>query len=299
MKKQLLMLLLVPALIFTACKKDDDNNPTPTPMDGTLKLSTTNLAPSAAGEQYEGWIVVNGTPVSTGTFTVNAAGALSQSQFMVDADNLAMATDFVLSIEPMPDNDPAPSAIKILGGSFSGDNASITVAHPAALGNDFMNVTGRYILATPTTSATDDEKSGVWFLDISSGMPMTGLDLPSLPSGWKYEGWAVVNGMPVSSGTFSMTDMMDDAAPFSGTDGGGPPFPGEDFVMNAPAGLSFPTDLSGGVVVISIEPSPDNSPDPFAFKPLVGQVPSGAEDHKTYEMTDNVGGSFPSGTVSR
>jgi hypothetical protein len=69
--------------------------------------------------------------------------------------------------------------------------------------------------------------------------------------------------------------------------------------MNAPAGLTFPTDLSEGVVVISIEPSPDNSPMPFAFKPLVGQVPANAEDHKTYDMMDNVGGSFPSGTVTR
>ncbi len=56
------------------------------------------------------------------------------------------------------------------------------------------------------------------------------------------------------------------------------------------AQYSFPTDLSRGVVVISIEPSPDNSPDPFAFKPLGGHIPANAKDHKTYEMTDNVGG---------
>jgi len=298
MRKQFLILLIVPALIFTACKKDEDT-PTPEPQIGELKLSINNLAPSDAGEQYEGWIVVNGTPISTGTFTVNANGDLSQSSFMLNPDDLAAASDFVLSIEPMPDSDPAPSAIKILGGSFSGNTASATVAHPAALGDDFMNVMGKYILATPTTSSMDDEKSGVWFLDISSGSPMYGLDLPELPTGWKYEGWAVINGMPVSTGTFSMVDMMDDAAPYSGTDGSGPPFPGEDFVMNPPMGLSFPTDLSEGVVVISIEPSPDNSPNPFAFKPLVGHVPANAEDHKTYDMMDNVGGSFPSGTVSR
>jgi hypothetical protein len=113
MRKQLLILLMVPALIFTACKKDDDTPPDP--QLGTLELNMTNLAPSDAGEQYEGWIVVNGTPVSTGTFTVNANGDLSQSSFMLDPETLDVATDFVLSIEPMPDNDPAPSAIKILG----------------------------------------------------------------------------------------------------------------------------------------------------------------------------------------
>jgi len=58
MRKQFLILLIVPALIFTACKKDEDT-PTPEPQIGELKLSINNLAPSDAGEQYEGWIVVN------------------------------------------------------------------------------------------------------------------------------------------------------------------------------------------------------------------------------------------------
>jgi hypothetical protein len=78
----------------------------------------------------------------------------------------------------------------------------------------------------------------------------------------------------------------------------GPPFPGEDFLFNAPAGLTFPTDLMGGVAVISIEPSPDNSADPFTLKPLVGNIPIGAIDHKTYMMNSNLS-SFPTGTVSK
>ena len=145
----------------------------------------------------------------------------------------------------------------------------------------------------------DGELSGLWFLDLASGSPAIGLDLPVLPSGWKYEGWAVIDGKPVTSGTFSMVDAVDDAAPFSGSDAGGPPFPGEDYVANAPMGLSFPTDLSGATVVVSIEPDPDNSPDPFAFKPLVGMAPTKASDHTTYDMMSNVNGSFPAGSVSR
>jgi hypothetical protein len=105
--------------------------------------------------------------------------------------------------------------------------------------------------------------------------------------------------MPVTSGKFDMVDMADDSAPYSGMDASGPPFPGEDYVSSAPSGINFPTNLSGGAAVISIEPDPDNSPDPFAFKPLVGQIPAGAADHTTYDMADNVAGSFPAGTVSR
>lgn len=298
MKKYLIALLIMPALIFSACKKDETPN-MDTNVTSDLTMDISMLAPSNANEQYEGWIIVNGAPLSTGTFTVDAGGTASQTTFTVTQSDLSAATDFVLSIEPMPDNDPGPSSIKILGGSFSGNMASVSVAHPAALGNDFSGVSGKYILATPTTTTTDDELSGLWFLDLSSGSPMNALQLPTLPSNWIYEGWAVINGTPVSSGTFRMSDMADDAAPFSGPDASGPPFPGEDYVAMAPAGLTFPTDLSGATMVISIEPVPDDSPLPFAFKPLAGTTPANAMDHNTYEMMSNVGNSFPSGSVSR
>lgn len=295
MKKQLITLLIVPALIFSACNKDETENMDP---NGQMNLDLTNLAPSMDDEQYEGWIIVDGSPVSTGTFTVDNSGSPSKTSFTINADQLNNATDFVLSIEPIPDNDPAPSAIKIAGGSFSGNSAEVSAAHGAALGNDFSDIAGKFILATPTTTTTDDELSGIWFLDLASGSPATALDLPELPDGWKYEGWAVINGTPVTSGTFRMVDAMDDSAPFSGP-GDGPPFPGEDYVSNAPSGLNFPTDLSGATLVISIEPYPDNSPAPFAYKPLVGTAPANAQDHVTYNMMSNVSVSFPGGSVSR
>ena len=69
--------------------------------------------------------------------------------------------------------------------------------------------------------------------------------------------------------------------------------------MNAPPGLTFPTDLSGMTGVISIEPDPDNSTAPFLLKPLVGGIPSNAMDHVTYMMDSNVANSFPTGTAMR
>ena len=152
------------------------------------------------------------------------------------------------------------------------------------------------LLATPTTETTEDELSGIWFLSLATGSPAVGLSLPALPSGWKYEGWAVIDGTPVTSGTFSVVDTADDSDPFSGP-GMGPPFPGEDFVANAPSGMMFPTDLSSATLVISIEPNPDNSDSPFMFKPLVVAL-SGATDHVGYEMS-NMSGNFPAGTVTR
>lgn len=297
--KKLIVSLFLLSFFFVACNKDDDTMDDPSGQTSTLTLNFDNLPASAAGESYEGWIIVSGSPVSTGTFTVDANGTLSKDKFEVSSGSLAAATDFVLSIEPVPDNDPAPSAIKILGGGFNGNNAGLSATHGAALGNDFSAIAGNFILATPTTTTTDDELSGLWFLSLSSGSPAVGLDLPDLPAGWAYEGWAVINGTPVTSGTFMRIDEADKSAPFSGMDGSGPPFPGEDYVANAPGSLTFPTDLSGATMVISIEPNPDNNPAPFMYKPLVGNAPANAQDHVTYSMQSNVNGSFPTGTAGR
>ena len=149
----------------------------------------------------------------------------------------------------------------------------------------------------PTNGAMTNENSGIWFLDLGSGSPAQGLFLPTLPAGWKYEGWTVINGTPVTTGTFTSTTSVDDADPYSSTMPG-PPFPGEDFLNNAPTGLSFPTDIAGGVAVISIEPDPDNNVNPFTLKPLVGDIPMNATDHTNYGMNLNVS-SFPTGTANR
>jgi len=161
--------------------------------------------------------------------------------------------------------------------------------------NDFSSSAGKYILATPTDMDDSNEASGIWFLDNSSGAPAVGLELPVLPKGWAYEGWAVINGVPVSTGTFTSATGQDDTASFSGA--GGPPYPGEDFLNNAPDGLSFPTDLSGGKAVISIEPVPDNSPAPFVLKPLVGDIPANAPVHSALDIDQHL--NFPAGVASR
>jgi hypothetical protein len=290
---QSLSKMLVAALVFfTACSEES------APALKSLTLSLTNLEPSLSNETYEGWLVVNGSPVSTGTFTVNATGQHSQTVFSIPVAELDAATDFVLTVEPVPDLDPAPSAIKLAGGVFAGNTASVSVAHPAALGNSFTASTGKYVLATPTSAATDDELSGVWFLDNTGGSMTAGLSLPTLPSGWIYEGWVLINSTPVTTGTFLSVSGSDNSAPYSGTSSG-PPFPGEDFIGNAPSGLTFPTNLSGKLVVISIEPTPDNSPAPFALKPLLASVGANALTLTPYDFTNQVSATFPGGTVSR
>lgn len=276
------------AILLSSCGDDE-------PTTQNLNLNISGLEDLGSTAIYEGWIMVDGSPKTTGTFSVNDAGELSKTSFELDATDLESATAFILTVEPQPDPTPSPSDVHILAGDFSGDNSVLSISHGAALGNDFSSSAGAYILATPTDMDDTNEASGIWFLDNSSGAPEAGLDLPTLPKGWAYEGWAVIDGVPVSTGTFTSVSGQDDAAPFSGA--GGPPYPGEDFLSNAPAGLSFPTDLSGGKAVISIEPVPDNSPAPFVLKPLVGDIPTDAPVHSVLNIDQHL--NFPSGTVNR
>ena len=269
----------------------------------TLALSFSGIEPLANGVHYEGWAIIDGSPVSTGKFNVDASGNLvdldgnviANGEF-VTGTSLSGATAIVLTIEPAGDTDLVPSTTKLLGGAVSGLSANLAVSHSAALGDDFLGASGKYILATPTDDPEANENSGIWFLDLSSGTPAQGLQLPSLPTGWIYEGWVVIDGTPVSTGRFSDPVGADLDAPHSGPNPG-PAFPGEDFLVNAPAGLTFPTNLAGATAVISIEPVPDDSEAPFTLKPLTGAITGDATDHVTYSM-DNQAAGFPTGAAT-
>lgn len=279
--------VLALGFIATSCSSDDDGASAPTNSNLTLNLN--GLESLGSDFVYEGWIIVDGAPVSTGTFS-----SVSFPQtFSVNTAQLNSATTFVLSIEPAVDPDPTPAATKILAGDFSGTSANVD--SNGIVGN-FSASTGTYILATPTDMDDTNEESGVWFLDNSSGSAVAGLDLPTLTDGWKYEGWAVLNGTPISTGTFIDPLAADENAAtsmFKGDAGNGPGYPGEDYLQNAPAGMMFPTDLRGATIVISVEPSPDNSPLPFTLKPLAHVVPTDAMTHTAISM-----GTGPTASVS-
>jgi len=278
--KNTIFLTLMLALVFAGCKKEDP----------TLTLGLNGLEDVGADFRYEGWVMIDGSPVSTGTFSVDADGALSQTEFALEDIDIESATAFVLSIEPFPDSDPAPSAVKYLSGDFSGDVATVNTDLVA----DFSSATGAFLIATPTTSDMTDDLSGVWFIDNGAA----GLNLPALAEGWIYEGWAVINGTPISTGTFTSGNAPDNSAIFSGPEAA-PPYPGEDFIMNAPAGLTFPVDLTNMPIVVSVEPVPDNSTAPFTLKPLSGSSPaSGTMVGTSYDMANN-SADLPTGTVTR
>ena len=260
-----------------------------------VDLDLTGLEPLGPDFVYEGWVIIDGAPVSTGRFNINPDGSQTYLSNSL-ADDVTEATAVVITIEPRIDPDPGPADPKPLAGDVVDGVAELSVAHPAALGDDFSTAAGQFLVATPTSESTDDEYSGVWFLEITDNGPVAGLDLPELPAGWVYEGWVVIDGVPVSTGTFTDPAAPDSngAGPYAGPLGA-PPFPGEDFITDAP-GFDFPTDLRGETVVVSIEPADDDSPAPFAFKPLAGEIPADLEVPGSAEL--GAGPALPTGIAT-
>ena len=221
---------------------------------------------------------------------------MSQSRFVLPREDVDAATTYVLTIEPTNDTDPGPTKTHLVAGNFDAarTQAALSVAHPAALGNDFTSAAGKFFLATPTNNnpATDDQ--GIWWIDASSGRMEAGLSLPKLPEGWVYEGWVVVDGKPMTTGRFTSVTGADSdcAGPAAGTAAAAPLFPGQDFINPA-------KKLPGGMAVISIEPEQDNSPAPFLLKPLLtNPIGSSTGPSNGQTMLNQSSKLNPTGTVT-
>ncbi len=115
--------------------------------------------------------------------------------------------------------------------------------------------------------------------------------MPTLPAGWRYEGWVVSLDGPLSTGVFTNPAAADSDAggPYAGPNLT-PPFPGQDFV-------NPPLDLVGLTAVISVEPDPDNSPAPFALKPLVDAVIEDPGAPGLSQSMTNNAAAFPTGSA--
>ena len=164
--------------------------------------------------------------------------------------------------------------------------------HGAALGTDFEAASGGYFLQTPSTAdIAEDYYKGIWFIDPAAG-PGAGLDLPTLPAGWQYEGWLFYNGYAISTGTFLDPAGADSDAggPYAGLDGT-PPFPGQDFINPS-------LDLAGFQVAISVELVPDNSASPYGIIPLQdGRIDDLGP--AVFEALTNTATYVPAGAVAR
>lgn len=288
------LLLATFLFAFASCDKAEDII-----TEGDLDLNVSGLRSLGADHMYSAWIIVDGQPVRAGNFTANNDGDLSETEFDVNDDQLNQATGFLITIEQKGSTNDTPSETHILAGDFIQNTAALTLSHSNALGIDLATAQGKFLLATPTDGVNTNERSGVWFHN--PGGTAAALTLPNLPAGWMYEGWALIDGKAVSTGKFRSATGADQSNQYSGAQVA-PPFPGEDFLTDAPAGLTFPTDLSGQEIVVTIEPTTeeiDDEDDPFFLRVLQADVAATPTTGTQYSLTNQVSATAPTGTVMR
>ena len=270
---------------------ENKKSETTTPKELPLNMTFSNLEPLAEG-MYEAWVVQDDVKNSIGTFNMNDSGEV-MGELSLGSVEPKEGDTVAISIEPENDSNPEASETIILAGEIVDGTADL--AFPL----DTSGFAGQYILATPTTTTTDDETAGVWFTTTGTD---TSLVVDVAPAGWIYEGWAVVDGTPISTGQFTDPAQADLFDGYSGPEPG-PNKPGEDFITNLPNDLEGPLDLAQGTatIVVSIEPYQDGSDPtgdgPAQVKPLSAAVEAGATDHTAYDLMYSAD-SLPSGSAS-
>lgn len=285
-------MILFAAIFFASCSGDDSVDRS----DVTVDIS--GLERLDSGAEYQAWLVTNTNLVSLGRFTdVNFP-----KTFQALTGQVNDAEGFVLSIEPGNDPSSEISQSIILSGDFVGNAATVDVTDTFG---SYTTASGQFVLQTPTDDVATNENSGLYWYVPSTGQP--GLKLPTLPSGWKYEGWVTLQGasgdVNVSTGKFTNVNNADEFATFSSSINDGPDFPGEDFVnislLSQLYGITTAPNLLGRRAFITIEPSPDNDETkPFVLRPLTGTITEEAGSAVTNKMQINTA-SFPVGRVTK
>jgi hypothetical protein len=201
-------------------------------------------------------------------------------------ESLHRAQEFILTVERkaiVNNSNLVPSTRKLLAGRFSNLASNLSIGETAS---NFNNVVARFNLVTPTNGTGTDELSGIWFLD-SLNTPVAGLKLPELYSAWIYEGWVEINGKLVSTGRFTDPKAADLFSAYGGALAGYN-FPGEDFLTNAPSGLTFPTNLSNAKVYVSMEykDGRNSGTNPFLII-FESTIPAAAQNGVSYSMQNS------------
>ena len=255
-------------------------------FDGLLSLP-------AGGSTYEAWTLLrNNQTASIGRFQIDGAGNVIgadgsvTNSFSSSGVNLQEAVAVLVTIEPAGDTDEVPSLNQVLQGPIIDGVVTLTVPASPLLGS----ATASYRIFTPTDGAGTNETSGAWAL-AADGSP--GLVLPVTTATFDYEGFIEIDGTPVSMGRFRVTNQADSGNPFSGAEEA-PAVPGEDLLENAPSSVTFPPDLSGARLIVSLEARGSDPVQPSQLVILDAVLPMGLVGGETVELT-NRASEFPSG----
>jgi hypothetical protein len=139
--------------------------------------------------------------------------------------------------------------------------ADLTVASPDGLGTDFADASGLYVLDSGSSASLS-------------------FRVPGLHPGYSYQAWVIRDGAATSLGTFGGSPVM---APKEGE-------MHKHVHMTTDHGLHTHeiavegTDLRGATLLLTLEPIPDDSPEPFGVKLLETRVAASAEVGAQYQI---------------
>lgn len=296
-KKAARNLTLAALALALSCSGCIQSTTDPADVASLVELTFQGLRPLGGGLKYQAWAVTRRGGVFQGVpflvFDVSRSGALVdpvQDTVLTGPFLVRLPTQDIegvaISLELTQGEFTFSSYSYLLGGEVEGKIAQLEPASWMGLDMALAGMTGRYVLETPTGGDGEGDLSGIWFLDRSGGTPVPGLDLPEAVAGWTYEGWVVVGADTLSTGKFSNPIGADASNRFCG-EGATPPYPGEDFLANPPAGVSFPLNLPGAEVFVTLEPwgTWDLEPlSPFFLRLMEGEIPPSANPGDAYGL---------------
>lgn len=301
MKRSLTLALIVVLALVSGTGCDTDSGSKTEAPKLRMTVNTDKLSPLKEGFTYKVWLKVGLEYVASDGFNVTSNGQFttpfgeSRDKSFVLASDVKDAELVLISVEGKTGNAVTPSSSIVLAADVTGSEVQLTTAHALALGSSLAGKSGQLTIMTPSDTDAANEAYGVWFLTVSNGVMSPGLTLHALNPGWIYEGWVEVGGHVYSTGTFSSTNNTDNHQPHSFNDV--PQFPGEDFLLNPPTGVTFPLNLGGAVVTITAEPVPDDSFEPSGIKVLSAQLPSTVQGGAVYQLS-GAGAVLPTATVT-
>lgn len=301
MKNTLTLFLLITGFLVIASGCDGDGGTKVQVPKVQMTLDTNNLEPLIDEYSYKAWVKIGDLYYGTEKFNVTETGQFLTQSGQFRNKTFALETDItdaeivLISIEGKSSSDDEPSDTIVLAADVVGATSSLTTRHPAALNADVSNASGQLTIMTPSDIDLTNEAHGVWFLTVSGAVQSPSLSLPALNSGWVYESWVEVGGKQFSMGKLTSASGNDLGQAYSYPDV--PLFPGEDFLINAPAGTTFPLILDGATVFITVEPDPDDNVAPYGIRILSVQLPSTVQGGTVHALS-NAGVAPPTATVS-
>ncbi|MCA9390108.1 hypothetical protein KC571_01785 [candidate division WWE3 bacterium] len=283
---------------------NENAEPTPTPAPRYVSLVLDNL-PTLANGHYAAWVVGLNSTYQVGEFNVNESGKLTTLDGNEIAENEFILGDFsetpdevIVTIEVGDTNVSEPSATVLMRGKLQNGIGAMEFSAV-----DLSAAEGTFVLATPTNGADTDETSGIWFISLNDDKTeeSAGLTVPTAPEGWQYAGWVDYNGVILETGKFVSPNAADFLGLYNG-DQDAPPFPGEDFINNAPNTIEsgFPIALPSDNtrVYVTLEPiSEEFAEETLGLEVFSANVAADAQPQTNYSFERVYQDNFPSGLV--